>query len=99
MVLGRAIESYGDDMGQVKNRRADETCDLPFRPSNSTYSSGVRKTLLTFLSLIFCSVSLYGSKDQPCHETFQLKAEPIRRVYAKAEPITIRPEFHKFDFS
>jgi hypothetical protein len=37
--------------------------------------------------------SLYGSKDQPCHETFQLKAEPIKRLYAKGEPITIRLSF------
>jgi hypothetical protein len=53
----------------------------------------VRKTFLTFLSLVFCSISLYGSKDQPCHETFQLKAEPIKRVYAKGEPIIIRLSF------
>jgi hypothetical protein len=53
----------------------------------------VRKTFLTFLSLILCSISLYGNKDQPCHETFQLKAEPIKRAYAKGEPITIRLSF------
>jgi hypothetical protein len=53
----------------------------------------VKKIFLTFLSLVSCSVSLYGSKDQPCHETFQLKAEPIERVYAKGEPIIIRLSF------
>jgi hypothetical protein len=63
------------------------------RASDSTYSSGVRKTLLTFLSLILCSISLYGSKDQPCHETFQFKAEPIKRIYAKGERVTIRLSF------
>jgi hypothetical protein len=36
---------------------------------------------------------MYGSKDQPCHETFQLKAEPIKRAYAKGEPIIIRLSF------
>jgi hypothetical protein len=53
----------------------------------------VRKTFVAFIGLILCSISLYGSKDQPCYETFQLKAEPIKRLYAKGEPITIRLSF------
>ena len=67
----------------VKNSYLDEA-------SNSTYSSDVRKKFLSFLSLILCSISLHGSKDQPCHEAFQLTAEPTKRVYAKGEPVTIR---------
>ena len=53
----------------------------------------MRRTFLTFLSVVFCSISLFGNKDQPCHETFQLKAEPIKRVYIKGEPIIIRLSF------
>ena len=53
----------------------------------------MRKTFFGFLSLILCSISLYGSKDQPCLEAFQLKAEPIKRVYSKGEPVTIRLSF------
>ena len=53
----------------------------------------MRKTFVAFISLILCSISLYGSKDQPCHETVQLKAEPIKRLYPKGEPITIRLSF------
>ena len=54
---------------------------------------GVRDTFLTLLSLFLCSISLYGSKAQPCYETFLLKAVPIKSVYAKGEPITIRLSF------
>ena len=53
----------------------------------------MRKTFLGFLSLVLCSISLYGSKDQPCLETFHLKAEPIKRVYSKGDPVTIRLSF------
>jgi hypothetical protein len=53
----------------------------------------VRKRFATFLSLILCTISLYGSKDQPCHGSFQLTAQPIKRVYAKGEPVTIRLSF------
>lgn len=58
----------------------------------------MRKTFVAFIGLILCSISLYGSKDQPCYETFQLEAEPIKRLYAKGEPIIIRLSFTNSTF-
>jgi hypothetical protein len=53
----------------------------------------VRRTFVPLLSLVFCSILLHGSKDRPCQESFQLKAEPIKHVYAKGEPVTIHVSF------
>jgi len=53
----------------------------------------MRRTFVLLLGLVSCSISLSGSKGQPCHEAFQLKAEPIKRVYKNDEPITIRLSF------
>jgi hypothetical protein len=53
----------------------------------------MRQRLGPLLGFILCTVLLYGSKDQPCHESFRLTAEPIKRVYTKGEPVTIRLSF------
>jgi hypothetical protein len=45
------------------------------------------------LTLVFCGISLHGRKNRPCEDSFQLKAEPTKRVYAKGERVTIQVSF------
>ena len=48
---------------------------------------------MLLLTLVLCGISLHGSKNRPCQGSFQLKAEPIKRVYAQGEPVTIQVRF------
>ena len=53
----------------------------------------MRRTFVLLLGLVFCSISLHGSKNPPCQDSFHLKAEPIKHVYAKGEPVAIQVSF------